>query len=555
MSRKRPMDGAREAPTAKRQAIDLTSDDESGEVLSWEKMKGVEAVLAKPVEGPANSVEGRVNPVHATPGWRALTSDPLHYSPLPVPSASESPDLDLFTKLKEERVALDVKDPSSYLLVDEEALLKRKQANDGFRTVLKNFMETRPPDVAEATTDFIKLPEKPWSDLPWMQFYSPSSADSVAEFKKLSFFDRFHEECVALCKWLEPTPDEQLIRMRIHARIQVICKFLWPSSQVEVFGSYYNGLYLPHGDIDVCVCHVNTADPLTCLKALTVNLYSTGVASHIELITKAKVPIIKMIDAESNLPVDVSFNQESALTTSQFVRDQMESNRWFRPMVLILKLFLRQRNLSETYRGGVGSYLLSVMVVSFLQQSVSMLKTGHCNLGSLLTAFFHLYGVDFMYKTTGISVLHGGRYFSKAQRRMVHENLSLFAVESPLDPTTDLGKNSYNIETCRQVFRNSFITILELHKAFDPSSPRPILRSILKVKDPLITNRRSTVRENIPPIGLPRPVPMPSADVVESIRNFMLATGKLKSGSGFVVGHKERRTRRVQSFKTVETIE
>ena len=39
-----------------------------------------------------------------------------------------------------------------------------------------------------------------------------------------------------------------------------------------------------------------------------------------------------------------------------------------RPLVLVLKFFLAQRGLNETFTGGVGSYMLQLMVVSFLQQ-------------------------------------------------------------------------------------------------------------------------------------------------------------------------------------------
>ena len=97
-----------------------------------------------------------------------------------------------------------------------------------------------------------------------------------------------------------------------------------------------------------------------------------------------------------------------------------------------------QRRLNDTYTGGIGSFLLTLMIVSFLQnkQKLDQLTLDHhqqhqqqqqgaplastsssCgvswNLGALLLEFFQLYGGSFNYYTTAISVANGGRYLRK----------------------------------------------------------------------------------------------------------------------------------------------
>lgn len=42
-----------------------------------------------------------------------------------------------------------------------------------------------------------------------------------------------------------------------------------------------------------------------------------------------------------------------------------------RPLILVLKLFLQQRELNEVYTGGIGSYALITMVTAFLQLHTS----------------------------------------------------------------------------------------------------------------------------------------------------------------------------------------
>jgi DNA polymerase sigma len=39
----------------------------------------------------------------------------------------------------------------------------------------------------------------------------------------------------------------------------------------------------------------------------------------------------------------------------------------FRPLMFVLKQFLREHDLNEPYRGGLSSYSLSLMVIGFLQ--------------------------------------------------------------------------------------------------------------------------------------------------------------------------------------------
>jgi len=68
------------------------------------------------------------------------------------------------------------------------------------------------------------------------------------------------------------------------------------------------------------------------------------------------------------------------------------------------------------------------MVVSFLQQRQRLMRYKSSlgppgsraelswNLGSLLLDFFQLYGVQFNYFHTGISISNGGEYFQKRER-------------------------------------------------------------------------------------------------------------------------------------------
>ena len=82
----------------------------------------------------------------------------------------------------------------------------------------------------------------------------------------------------------------------------------------------------------------------------------------------------------------------------------------------MLKAFLKSRELNETYSGGVGSFLLTMLVTSYLQRKYKEGGTDKMDLGRHLISFFELYGQLFNYDNVGISIRKEGSYFDKDKR-------------------------------------------------------------------------------------------------------------------------------------------
>ena len=183
-----------------------------------------------------------------------------------------------------------------------------------------------------------------------------------------------------------------------------------------------------------------------------------GFATELQVIDKARVPIVKYVDAESAMAVDISLEQDTGANSTRFVKEAMEQWPMLRPLVLILKYYLKQRGLAETYSGGIGSFLLCVMALRCLQmlrdmsaQATSILTKHHpqeasssvaascpasapqhaekwshqlnkhsklpltsvMNLGSALLLFMELYGVKLNYVEVALSVRGAGAFFKK----------------------------------------------------------------------------------------------------------------------------------------------
>lgn len=190
------------------------------------------------------------------------------------------------------------------------------------------------------------------------------------------------------------------------------------------------------------------SDKVTGLHALANTLKRAGITSKVTIIAKAKVPIVKFITTHGRFNVDISINQENGIVSGNiingFLRDMHGSGTGgkgsmaLRSLVMITKAFLSQRSMNEVFTGGLGSYSIVCLAISFLQMHPKIRRgeiDAEKNLGVLVMEFFELYGCYFNYEEVGISVRDGGTYFSKKQRGW-HDYYkgNLLSIEDPTDP-------------------------------------------------------------------------------------------------------------------------
>ncbi len=143
-----------------------------------------------------------------------------------------------------------------------------------------------------------------------------------------------------------------------------------------MFGSFSTGLYLPTSDIDVVVFGKWPNLPLTTLEKV---LRISGIASDIKVLSRATVPIVKFTDADTGLRIDISFNMENSIDAARLIVRYLETYPCLRLLVFVLKQFLFQRELNEVWTGGLSSYGLILMCISFLQVSWLVQHILHLN--------------------------------------------------------------------------------------------------------------------------------------------------------------------------------
>ena len=133
--------------------------------------------------------------------------------------------------------------------------------------------------------------------------------------------------------------------------------------------------------------------------------------------------------------IDVSFEgaAHKGVMSCEYVLAAISRTPAIRPLVLILKQQLTERNLSESYAGGLSSYALFIMVTRFVEESPST------DVGSLLLGFLDFYGNYFDPRVCGIS-LRRRCFFNRASAVRISPQFDPLYLEDPLTEGNNAGR-------------------------------------------------------------------------------------------------------------------
>lgn len=235
---------------------------------------------------------------------------------------------------------------------------------------------------------------------------------------------RLHEEILDFYDYVRPRDFEEQVRLNLVKRIQQAIQPRFSQVQIKAFGSFASGLYLPTADMDLVAvssdflsrgyARIATNNQMRkfadCLTAA--RIVKPG---SLTVITGARVPIIKLVDNETGLRVDVSFENNSGLTAQKTFEDWKQRYPSMPIIVSLIKQFLVMRGMSEVFSGGLGGYSVICLVVSIVRR---LLKSKGADwdqmqhLDHILMEFLIHYGEEFDRYNTGIQMEPWG-YISK----------------------------------------------------------------------------------------------------------------------------------------------
>ncbi|XP_004225899.2 uncharacterized protein LOC101243288 isoform X2 [Ciona intestinalis] len=306
----------------------------------------------------------------------------------------------------------------------------------------------------------------------------------------------FHEEIEDFYELMRPTEEERQMREYVIKSVEEVVLELWPTCKLDVFGSFRTDLYLPTSDIDIVLFGEWEHLPLWSLQKALVSKDIVAEGS-VKVLDRAAVPLIKFQHKETLVKVDISFNIQSGVQSVELIKDFMKKYPALPKLIFVLKQFLLVRELNEVWTGGLSSYSLILMAISFLQthpRSDSRDITN--NLGVMLLEFLELYGRHFNYQSLCICVKNKG-YITKEEFRKQMDNgcqPSLLSIEDPLTLGNDLGRGSYAVMQVKQAFEFSFRTLTNaiFHLNFNGNQPS-LLSLIVYVPYDIMEYRRMAV--------------------------------------------------------------
>ncbi|KAJ7144775.1 hypothetical protein C8R43DRAFT_1070614 [Mycena crocata] len=297
---------------------------------------------------------------------------------------------------------------------------------------------------------------------------------SMPQTTPTSTDQRLHQEIVAYVAYVQPTAQERTARQKLVEVIQKTLRRRFPDGELKLFGSAATGLCLPTGDMDIAVMTREVIPPSEKKRPLfqmSTILKSARLTWDVQVNFRARVPILtfKSLPEYGSFSVDVGINNEDGPRAIEIVNEYLYKMPALRPLILIVKGFLSQRNLNNAAHGGLGSYAVILMCISFLQLNPSKRPQDYIDkpietesLGALLADFMFYYGIEFPYSASYISVTEGKLLPKESAEWITNKAPDGLAIQCLLNPENDVGKSAGRLEAIRSAFKAGYATILQL---------------------------------------------------------------------------------------------
>lgn len=313
--------------------------------------------------------------------------------------------------------------------------------------------------------------------------------------------ERLHQEVEALVKYLSPTEKEIELREFLFQQVKKAARYLWPKSNAHIFGSFSTQLFLPSSDIDVVVIVPNFDERrlIDGLEKLLKEISRYFKFRTYEVRRNARVPLINFVEKHSGLEVDVSINAVNGIDGGTIITKFIRQCPAIKPINMVLKHFLELNDLNKVFKGGLSSYSLTLLIISFLQIH-PVVRAGKINpinnLGLLLVEFFELYGLCFNNNKVGITLTNGGRYYRRSiqsqTRRPAH--ISTIEILDPQNETNNVSSGSHKYGDVLNAFRGAFVSLSNVvdrycHREKDSCFNTPLLGTIIHIPQSIIQQR------------------------------------------------------------------
>ncbi|CAN4125736.1 unnamed protein product [Withania somnifera] len=291
---------------------------------------------------------------------------------------------------------------------------------------------------------------------------------------------------------LIPPEEEKTKQKQLLALLDGIVSKEWPDARLYVYGSCANSFGFSKSDIDICLAIEDAnIDKSEVLLKLADMLQSDNL-QNVQALTRARVPIVKLMDPETGISCDICVNNVLAVVNTKLLRDYAQIDVRLRQLAFIVKHWAKLRGVNETYRGTLSSYAYVLMCIHFLQQRrpailpcLQGMEATYCvtvdhiecayfdkveklysfgshngeSLARLVWAFFNYWAYCHDYANDVISVRTGCTVSKRAKdwTRRIGNDRHLICIEDPFEVSHDLGRvvDKFSIRVLREEFERA----------------------------------------------------------------------------------------------------
>jgi len=332
-----------------------------------------------------------------------------------------------------------------------------------------------------------------WLTKPAPRIYRAPAKHRPSSYHSPSFSNEFlrvlGDEILAFAEWVQPTDHERVMRQRFAQRVESIVTFIWPEASVQVFGSSQTGLALPVSDVDFVVEGISTKRAVgVLLQDLGEALQEHGMA-NVRVIGNAKVPLIKFVDPQTHLRGDVSFGVRNATESVTLVKQYLMQYLAAKPLVLVLKTLLHQNDLNVVHTGGLSSYAITLLVVTYLrvveltaseEETAALQELDPLAVGKAFVGFMKYFALtdlrDHVFTPARDDPITISRKSIYAGRG------APFALEDPLDPDNDITRGTFLVSQVQLLLWYSLQALVQ-YQRHRPGGIPSILSSVINPRD------------------------------------------------------------------------
>lgn len=240
----------------------------------------------------------------------------------------------------------------------------------------------------------------------------------------------------------------------------------FPGCYIDKFGSYYTNLMNLNSDIDLLVSNINYSSANSIILLSNVLKKNNNITKN-EPITTAKVPVLKII-INSTLKLDITFSDNkdtfSGFQTSDFIKKSKENYPNFDYLYYFIKEGLQEKGLTNFSTGGINSYALSLLILSYLFVNKNVYNSNSItyNLDKIsnIIESFYIFYQNFNFETYAIL------YDSIKNPIIYKNNNDLFSNIVIYDPTKsnyiNITNNCFLFNNIKQEFHNKVLFFKEL---------------------------------------------------------------------------------------------